>query len=401
MESTQKFGHIHVPRVIGDQTLQRHLISRSTEPEPELQKFFQSTRALRLEVATPGLLDSLRFIEDTTATAPLAAHELRMQPRAYDINFRDVMIALGQLEDISVMFSGHSGVVTELGSDLVGRFQAGDRICAWGGSPYAGSVTVNEDFVQQIPGGMTFEAAASVPIVYATVYYGLVHLARLQKGESVVIHSATGGVGQAAVMLAKHLGASVFVAVGSNAKKHQVMKGYDIPEDHVFSSRELSFAASIKRLTNGRGVDVVLSSIAGEAFHETFECLTKLGRFVEIGKRDVLANGRLDIATSDKSVTFDLTNVLEQDPILTKRMITEAFAILASGMIHPVQPLNIISLSDMESVFRLIQAGKHSGKVVLQTDDSTTVKRFVPFCQLHNVHALTQTPYRRSLARVL
>ncbi|KAL9005493.1 MAG: hypothetical protein Q9188_001730 [Gyalolechia gomerana] len=174
-------------------------------------------------------------------------------------------------------------------------------------------------------------------------------------------------------MLAKHLGASVFVAVGSNAKKDQVMKAYDIPEDHVFSSRHLSFAAGIKRLTNGRGADVVVISIAGEAIHETFECLAKLGRLVEIGRREVLANGRLDMATFNKSVTFasvDLTIVLEQYPILAKRMITEAFALLASGMIHLVQPLNIFSLSDMESAFRLIQAGKYSGKVVLQADES-------------------------------
>ena len=287
------------------------------------------------------------------------------------------MIALGQLEDTSLMSSEHSGVVVEVGSDLRDRTQVGDRICAWGGTAYGGSVTVKKDTVQRIPDDMSFETAASIPIVYTTAYYGLVHLARLQKGESVLIHSAAGGVGQAAVMLAKHLGARVFVTVGSNAKKDLVMKAYGIPEDHIFSSRRLAFAAGVKRLTNGRGVDVLLNSIAGEAFHESFDCLAKLGRFIEIGKRDILAKSRLDMGTFNKSVMFvsiDLTILFEQDRILAKRMLSEAFALLAEGKLQPVQPLNVFPLSEIESAFRLIQAGRHTGKVVLQANETSTVK---------------------------
>ncbi|KAL8722892.1 MAG: hypothetical protein Q9181_007402 [Wetmoreana brouardii] len=376
-EFAQRSGQIYVPRVVEDQSLQLRLSSQSSEPQVEPQKFLQPGRSLRLEVATPGLLDSLRFVEDTTAMAPLAPHELRMQPRAYGVNFRDVMIALGQLEDTSLMSSETSGVVTEIGDAVANEFQVGDRICAWNGKAFAGSVTVSRNAVQRIPGNMTFETAASIPIVYATVYYGLVHLARLQEGESVLIHSAAGGVGQAAVMLAQHVGANAFVTVGSNDKKKLLMETYGIAEDHIFSSRQLSFANGIKRLTGSRGVDVVLNSLAGEAFHETFDCLAKLGRFIEIGKRDILANSRLDMATFNKSVTFasvDLTIVFEQDPVLAKRMLGEVFVLLAAGKVQPVQPLNVFSLSEVESAFRLIQAGKHTGKVVLQANQDTTVK---------------------------
>ncbi|KAL8882951.1 MAG: hypothetical protein Q9198_000127 [Flavoplaca austrocitrina] len=377
MEFAERSGHIYVPRVVEDESLQHHVSSRDREPQAVLEPFFQPGRSLRLEVATPGLLDSLHYVEDASAMIPLAANELRMRPRAYGVNFRDVMIALGQLEDTSLMSSEHSGVVVEVGSELRDRTQVGDRICAWGGTPYAGSVTVNGDCVQRIPDDMSFETAASIPIVYATAYYGLIHLARLQKGESVLIHSAAGGVGQAAVMLAKHLGARVFVSVGSKAKKDLVMKAYGIPEDHIFSSRRLTFAAGVKRLTDGRGVDVLLNSIAGEAFHESFDCLAKLGRFIEVGKRDILAKSRLDMGTFDKSVMFasvDLTVLFEHDPILAKRMLAEAFALLAEGKLQPVQPLNVFPLSEMESAFRLIQAGKHTGKVILQADKTTTVK---------------------------
>ena len=377
MEFAERSGRIYVPRVVEDPSLQSHLTLQSNEPQVGTQRLFQSGRSLRLDVATPGLLDSLRFIDDSSGTAPLAPHELRMQPRAYGVNFRDVMIALGQLEDTSLMSSEHSGVVMEVGQALVDEYQVGNRICAWGGTAYAGSVIVSNSAVQRIPDDMSFETAASIPIVYATVYYGLVHLARLEAGESVFIHSAAGGVGQAAVMLAKHLGARVFVTVGSNEKKELLMKTYGIPEEHIFSSRHLSFAEGIKHLTGGRGVDVVLNSLAGESLHQTFECLATLGRFIEIGKQDILANSRLDMSTFNRSVTFaavDLSVVFEQAPGLAKLMMSKVFALLASGAIQPVQPLNTFPLSDMENAFRLIQAGKHTGKVILQADLDTTVK---------------------------
>lgn len=283
------------------------------------------------------------------------------------------------------MSSEHSGVVTEVGQALVDEYRVSDRICAWGGTAYAGSVILSKHAVQRIPENMSFETAASIPIVYATVYYGLVHLARLEIGESVLIHSAAGGVGQAAVMLAKHLGARIFVTVGSNEKKELMMKTYGIPVDHIFSSRHLSFADGIRELTDGRGVDVVLNSLAGESLHETFECLATLGRFIEIGKQDILANSRLDMSTFNKSVTFasvDLSIVFEQAPKLAKHMMSEVFALLASGAVQPVQPLNTFPLSDMENAFRLMQAGKHTGKVVLQANQDTTVK----VCNFHVGH---------------
>ena len=377
VEFTQVSQRIYVPRVVEAETLQIQLASNSTEPQVSSQKFFSPGRSLRLEVVTPGRLDNLQFTEDTTSLAPLAPQELRMQPRAYGVNFRDVMIALGQLEDTSRMSCEHSGVVTEVGDALRDEFSVGDRICAWGGTAYAGSVTLNGNAVQRIPEDMSFETASSIPIVYATVFYGLIHVARLQKGESVLIHSAAGGVGQAAVMLAKHIGANIIVTVGSNEKKRLLMEVYGIPEHHIFSSRQLSFANGVKALTANKGVDVVLNSLAGEAFHETFECMARLGRFIEIGKRDILANSRLDMAMFNQSVTFasvDLGIVFEHDPTLAKRMISEVFDLLAAGSLQPVQPLNVYPLSELEDAFRLIQAGKHTGKVVLQVNHDTTVK---------------------------
>ena len=377
VEYAERGGHLVVPRLVEDTPLQQFLTPRSIVAEPEDQPFCQTDRALCLEVGSPGLLDSLRFIDDPSSSQPIASDELRMTPKAFGVNFRDVMISLGQLDDKSLMSSEHSGIVTEVGADVSTEFHVGDRICAWGGKAYANTVRLKALSAQKIPAHMDFETAASIPIVYATVYYALVHLARLERGESVLIHSAAGGVGQAAVMLAKHLGAEIFVTVGNQDKKALLMQRYDIPESHIFSSRQATFVEGIRRLTSRIGVNVVLNSIAGESLHESFKCIAELGRFIELGKRDILANSRLDMEMFNRSVTFasvDLTVVFHRNPRLGKRMVRDVFKLLQEGAILPVHPLNVFRFSEIESAFRLIQAGKHVGKVVLKVDDVTMVK---------------------------
>ena len=377
MEFAARSSQILVPRVVEDVSFQQHTASRYQEPQVELQQFFRPGHPLRLEVTSPGSLDSLRFVPDMLSHKPLAPNELRMQPQAYGVNFRDVMIALGQLKETLLMSSEHSGIVTELGQNLTNHLCIRDRICAWGGQAYASSVIVDGNSVHRILDDMTFQTAALISIIYATVYYALVNIARLQLGEKVLIHSAAGGVGQAAIILAKHLGAQVFVTVGSAEKKEMMLHSYGIPEERVFSSWHLTFAAGIKRLTDGKGVDVVLNSIAGESINKSLDCLSELGRFIEIGKRDILVDAHLSMGSFNRGLTFtsiDLGIVFRWDPLLVKRMLSEVFRLLSSGNIHPVKPLNVFSLLDLERAFRLIQAGKHVGKVILKVDEESVVQ---------------------------
>ncbi len=140
---------------------------------------------------------------------------------------------------------------------------------------------------QKMPEDMSFEAAATLPCVYTTVYYSIFDVARLQRGESILIHAAAGGLGQAAIILAQHIGADIYVTVSSSAKKQFLIDTYGLSEDHVFNSRDLTFAKGVKRMTGGRGVDVVLNSLAGEALRQTWLCVAPFGRFVEVGKRDI------------------------------------------------------------------------------------------------------------------
>ena len=138
-EYAERGGRLYVPRIVEDQSLQAYLTASTTQPETELQTFFQHDRPLRLEVESPGLLDSISFVEDETPQKPLGADELRMDLRASGVNFRDVMISLGQLDDSSSMCGEHSGVVTAVGTNMTSSFHVGDRICAWGGNAYVSS----------------------------------------------------------------------------------------------------------------------------------------------------------------------------------------------------------------------------------------------------------------------
>lgn len=224
---------------------------------------------------------------------------------------------------------------------------------------------------------MSFEEAASIPIVFVTAYFCLIEVAHIKAGETILVHAAAGGTGQAIIQLAKHLGAEVFATVSSREKRKLLMDEYGIPEDHVFSSRDLSFAAGIMRMTNGKGVNVVVNSLAGEALRASFNCLAYFGRFVEIGKRDILANGKIDMFPFSRCATFtavDLVALAERERETTSRMIKTVMDLHAEGKLSVCKPLNLHPLSEMEDAFRMLQQGKHMGKIVLTLSPQDKVK---------------------------
>lgn len=377
LEYVERGGRVYIPRLLRDGKLDKHLRASTSIPQHEVQPFFQDRRALRLEVGTPGLLDSMYFVEDESMNLPTKENELKIEFRAGGINFRDIMISLGQLGESTSMKGETSGVVTEVGSNAVNRFKVGDRVCCFGGTAYASHIRVSATIARHIPDNMTFETAASISIAFITAFYSLVEVANLKKGESVLIHSAAGGVGQSAVALSQHIGADIFVTVGNLKKKELLMKEFGIAEDRIFSSRETTFVQGIMRLTGHRGVDVVLNSLAGESARETCNCLATLGRFVEIGKRDALTNSRMDMAFFLRNITytfFDLYVVTERDHDQAGMFMDRVFALIQQGALSLIKPITVLPVSQIESAFRLIQAGKHVGKIVVKADANTRVK---------------------------
>nr|POE88317.1 reducing polyketide synthase fub1 [Quercus suber] len=283
------------------------------------------------------------------------------------------MVAMGYINDTE-MGCDAAGIITRVGSQ-VSTLKPGDRVACMAFGAYRNVIRSPEKLVQKIPDNMSFEDAASLMVVHITAYQSLVEIARLQPGESILIHAAAGGLGQAAIQLAQHIGAKIFVTVGSTSKKELIMETYGIPEDHIFNSRDLTFADAVLRSTNSLGVDVVINSLAGEALRKTWTCIKDFGRFIELGKKDILANTGLEMMPFLRNVIFagvNLEHVFRTSKDHLAKITSQVFDLVRAGHIGVVKPTTVFSIDEAEKAFRMMQQGKHTGKIVLTMNDQNS-----------------------------
>jgi acyl transferase domain-containing protein/NADPH:quinone reductase-like Zn-dependent oxidoreductase len=367
-EFAVKESCVHVARIYEDlEENKAHSASMKAVQRHEMAEFVGSVMPLKAEVETVGLLDSLRFVEDEDMHAPLPDDYIEVEPKAFGVNFRDVLTALGHIDGSKLGWEC-SGVVTCVGNGITdSQFKIGDRICAVMLGNYGNRVRLHKTWVGHIPDNASFEQAASMPVIFITVYQSFVASARLEAGESVLIHAASGGVGQAAIMIAQQLKAEIFVTVGTEAKRDFIMQTYGIAEDHIFSSRDTSFGTGIMAATHGRGVDVILNSLAGNLLKESWNCIASFGRFIEIGKRDIQQNKCLEMAPLARAASFAAVD-LDQDIRLRSHTVAKAMRevmrMWSQGHIKPPAAITQFAMSEMTNAFRLMQSGKHIGKVV-------------------------------------
>lgn len=377
LEYAVRSGVIQISRLREDAEENDAVAGENIQSPPEMLPFSKAGRDIRLGVATPGLLDSLSFSDDPTATEPLPDDFVEISPAAFGLNFRDVMVAMGQLNESRMGFEC-SGIISRVGSDALSHnFRVGDPVYAFIRGYFATTVRVHHTSVGRIPEGIDFETAASIPLVFITAYHALYDMANLREGESVLIHSGTGGVGQAATMLAQQAGAEIFVTVGSEEKQQFITDTYGVSSDHIFSSRNRSFADNIMAMTKGKGVDVVLNSLAGPLLRETWRCIAAFGRFVEIGKRDLELNNNLEMEPFTRSVSFaslDLITLGELRGDIVARVISEVNSLFQKKHIRAVTPITVFPISEAEKAFRTMQAGKHMGKLILRPHPEDRVK---------------------------
>ncbi|KAL9095179.1 MAG: hypothetical protein Q9165_002435 [Trypethelium subeluteriae] len=378
MEYTFHDGQVFIPRLLPAEKVNATALAKDENNlRLETSRFHEHNRALCLRVEKPGLLDSCVFVDDENAKNPVGADEILIKVMACGVNFKDVFISLGQMKPGTRMAGECSGTVSAVGSKFRDVFKIGDRVCAFAATPFASQARVQGYNAHKIPTTMSFPEAASIPVVFATAYHGLIDVARLQVGQTLLIHAASGGVGQAAIKLARSIGAEIFATVSSAEKCQLLIDLYQIPRDHIFSSRTRQFAGQIMRLTNGKGVDVVLNSLSGETLHATWNCLAEFGTFVEIGKSDIYKKSQLRMDVFDRNVTFasiDLSVISISRPTIIQRALGEVMAMFADSSLTPVEPINIMEIGHIEHAFRLIQSRKHTGKIVLIADDEATVK---------------------------
>ena len=389
-EYAERGSIIQVPRVYEDKEENEAVMADTDNLAPEMQEFVRPGRELRLDVGTPGMLDTLVFHESPSTDQALPDDYVEIEPKAFGLNFRDIMVAMGQLQE-KIMGFECGGVITRLGPNPTHDLKVGDRVCALTTrGHWANFIRIHWTGVAKIPDHMSFDAAASIPMVFVTAWFSLVTTAHLQKSESVLIHAGSGGVGQAAIIIAKHIGAEIFVTVGSKEKREFITNAYGIPPSHILSSRDPSFATDIMKATNGRGVDVVLNSLSGLLLQESWRCVATLGRFVEIGKKDIQANKNLGMEVFGRGISFsavDLIHLGNHNGLVMSQTLTQILQLLDKRSLVPIQPITIYPISDLQRAFRTMQAGKHLGKIVVvpKPDDLVKVGR-MDQCVVCSIH---------------
>ena len=367
-------GVVCIPRLVRDDLMDQDLERETQKGAKALQPFCQQDRPLRLAITTPGFLDTLSFTDDDRLSTQLPEDEIEIETKAFGLNFKDVILALGQLPGYH-LGQECSGVVTRTGSDAL-ALTIGDRVCAIAAGSIANTVRCKADCAVKLPDAIPFPSGASIPLVYCTAQYCLAHVARLKANETILIHAAAGGVGQAALMVAQASKAHIFATVGSQEKKDFLMRNFQIPEKRIFYSRDTSFAEDVLDATHGRGVDVVLNSLAGEQLRATWKCMAPFGRFVEIGKRDITTNMNLQMGPFEHTVTFagvDLGDLIQHRPQELQEVFSEVMDKIRAGEIKPVSPIHEFAVSDIETAFRSLQSGRLMGKVVIVPRPGDTV----------------------------
>jgi acyl transferase domain-containing protein/acyl carrier protein len=341
-------------------------------------RWAKASDVLSLSTSHPGGIEALGW--QYRRAAPVGPGQVEIEVHAAGLNFRDIMWAMGLLpeEALSDGFAGPTfglecaGIVRSLGPG-VSNLAVGDRVMAFAPASLSSRVVTIAEAVVQIPPHTSFADAATIPVTFVTAIYALGHLAKLAPGEHVLIHTASGGVGLAAIQYAKQHGAIVTATAGSEVKRaFSRLAG----ADHVFDSRDLTFGDAVREITGGQGVDVVLNSLSGEAMERSLEVLKPFGRFLELGKRDLYLNRRIHLRPLRQNISYfaiDIDQLPIRRPGLARLLLSEVSDALLQGTIRPLAH-RVFSFAEFDDAFRLMQSSSHIGKIVLVSGGNDGVR---------------------------
>ncbi|MFF2659196.1 type I polyketide synthase [Kitasatospora sp. NPDC058032] len=313
----------------------------------------------RLTTDGSGTLDGLALTENPAATAPLAQGQVRIAVRAAGVNFRDALIALGMYPGAATLGSEAAGVVVETGPGVTGT-AVGDRVFGMVAETFGPLAVADHRMVARMPRGWTFAQAASAPIAFLTAHYALVDLAGLRPGQSLLVHSAAGGVGMAATQLARHLGAEVYGTASPG--KWPALRADGLDEAHLASSRTLDFEPHFLAATGGRGVDVVLNSLAGEYVDASLRVLADGGHFLEMGKTDV--RDAEAVAAANPGASYRAFDTIEAGPDRIGAMLRALVDLFEEGALRPL-PVTGWDVRQAPDALRHLSQARHTGKLVL------------------------------------
>lgn len=365
-------GITHIGRLdelaAGDQFLG----TRSSKLYPKLQRLDETDYPIELQTAATGS-NEYHWVADLQHELPLADDEVEIEVRA---------VGLSSNASGSCLSTEAAGVVTKIGSK-VENILPGDRVAYLSPLSKAGRCRTHDRVIQlmltQIPGEMSFEVATQLASAYATSVYGIFHCARLTADDTILIHNGALAVSQAAIQCAQLSGATIFTTVGTVEDRDLLVSEYNIPVDHIFSNRDLSFAKSVMRFTNGKGVDAIFNTMTGEALRETLSCLAPYGTFVDVAQKEAQADTTTELASLPPNVSIhkiDILSMADTRPITARSQLEKAFGLYTDRKISQIRNYAVMSFAQAQEGIRGVQSGKYS-KVVL-TPTPTDVLSVAP-----------------------
>ncbi|WP_121717471.1 type I polyketide synthase [Streptomyces sp. E5N91] len=320
----------------------------------------------RLGIPGKGTLENLAWVPCPEVEVPLTSGQVRVAVHTAGLNFRDVTIALGLVERTAIdagLGSEGSGTVLEVADDVTG-LAPGDRVTGIFTGAFGRVAVADHRLLMPVPDGWSHAEAASVPGAFLTAYYALVHLAGLEKGQRILVHAAASGVGMAAVQLARHIGAETYAT--ASPAKWPALRAMGLDDDHLASSRDLEFATAFRHATGGRGVDVVLNSLAHAHVDASLTLLPAGGSFIEMGKTDIRDPARVE--ADHPGVAYQAFDLYEAGPDRIHEMFRAVMDLFAEERLR-FNPVSVRHVRDARTAFREMSQGRHIGKLVLELAD--------------------------------
>ncbi|KAI5920291.1 reducing type I polyketide synthase [Camillea tinctor] len=359
-EFVERSGILHISRILPDVELNK-AIEEDASSDLRTLDLRGTSRHIRLQTEKIGFIESVQYHEVPQESTVLENNHVEIEVIAAGVNFKDVAIIWGLIPENEHLLGGEgSGIVTRVAPDVTG-VRPGQRVAFFQRGAFGNTITMSANYVHVIPDSMTFVEAATIPCVFMTSLHSLFNIAHIKRGDRVLIHSASGGVGIAAIQLCHYIGAIVYATVGSQEKREFLISSFGIPNERIFSSRTKAFAKQIMSHTKGQGVNVILNSLIGDLLDESWRIIADGGTMVEIGKKDILNHNSLSMEPFKRNATFCA-------------LMSKVFELLRQGVLRPISPIHQFSFTEIPAALRYIGSGKHIGKLVISDDRSSEIK---------------------------
>ncbi|RYO96329.1 hypothetical protein DL764_007495 [Monosporascus ibericus] len=383
-EFVQSDGLLHISRFVPDKDINSLFRRRMNVGETVVTKPLKDIGRASLSIGSVGQTDTIHFQQQSEPITAPPSGFVDIQLKAVSLNAKDIYTMTGRVETrTGTAALEFSGIVRAVGSD-VDHLKVGDHAVVLAPNHFSTIERVPSWAAHKMLPGEDFTVMPTLPVAYGTALYALHDRAHLRAGESILVHSGAGAFGMATIALAQRLGAVVYTTVGSLAKKEFLIHELGLQASHIFNSRDSSFVAGIRAATNGKGVDVVINSLVGDLMHDTWDCIADFGRFVEVGKRELVDAGKLDMRIFLRNCTFtafDLTELFfhpdqfYRDIWINKTK--EALELYRSKEIKAV-PITTFDVSSIPQAYRQFSNKDRIGKIVISMEDQNSLVPVLP-----------------------